>query len=277
MYRSYKEKHASSTFKFFVYTHVIMGLICGIILPFIWTDKVPPFASFRWHLFFVCGTFLLGQLCMINALKSEDSSKISPLLSFKILILVCISLLFLGKSYSPGQYCAVAFCFGSGLLLNKISGELGFKAMMLTLGACLFFTLSDIAIPKFAKLVSDLPVIHNLFFTTIISYVCCGVLVLPFLFISGKGTKQLWKDAIPYSLTWLPAMLCLFASLIFLGPVYANIVQSSRGVIAILIGGLLATWGYTHLETKTSNTVLIKRVVAAIMISLAVIGFNLFQ
>ena len=75
---------------------------------------------------------------------------------------------------------------------------------------------------------------------------------------------------------WVPltAMLFLYACFARIGTVNGNIVQSTRGIIAILIGALLAALGFTELEEKVGVQVWIRRMIAGVMMFLAIVAFN---
>ena len=111
-----------------------------------------------------------------------------------------------------------------------------------------------------------------------ITYVLCGVagvLLLPLVKRpEGAHRKTVWGWISPFAFCWLTAMLFLYACFARIGTVNGNIVQSTRGIIAILIGALLAALGFTELEEKVGVQVWIRRMIAGVMMFLAIVAFN---
>ena len=85
-----------------------------------------------------------------------------------------------------------------------------------------------------------------------------------------EGSALRFFHGLPFSAIWLVAMLLLFATFAIIGVVFGNIVQSSRGIISILIGYLVAAAGHQHLEQKVAHGVLARRIAAAALLSLAI-------
>ena len=79
-----------------------------------------------------------------------------------------------------------------------------------------------------------------------------------------------WLHALPFAATWLLSMVFLYACFAFVGPVFGNILQSTRGIISIVLGAGLARLGLEHLEQKVSRPVLRQRIGAAILMCAAV-------
>jgi hypothetical protein len=69
--------------------------------------------------------------------------------------------------------------------------------------------------------------------------------------------------------------MCLFACFGLIGVVHGNIVQSTRGLISIGIGYLLARAGHAHIEERVSRATMLRRVVAGVLMLLAVALFTL--
>lgn len=67
----------------------------------------------------------------------------------------------------------------------------------------------------------------------------------------------------------------LFACFEQIGTVNGNIVQSTRGIWAIVLGVLLARCGHTYLEEKTSWPVVMRRLFATLLLMLAIVLYNL--
>ena len=109
----------------------------------------------------------------------------------------------------------------------------------------------------------------------VVSYAFAGICSIPMLFIvPGISFRQL-KPAMPFSIFWFAAMLLLFSCFGLIGPVFGNIIQSSRGIISVIIGAVIAGYGFSTLETRINPGLLTRRIIAAALISWAVILFIL--
>ena len=83
-----------------------------------------------------------------------------------------------------------------------------------------------------------------------------------------------WGWISPFAVCWLIAMLFLFTCFGRVGTVNGNIIQSSRGIIAILLGALLAKLGFTELEEKVDWQVFVRRLIAGALMIGAIAAFN---
>jgi len=72
-----------------------------------------------------------------------------------------------------------------------------------------------------------------------------------------------WGSACPSALTWFGSMCLLYACFGLIGVVFGNIVQSTRGMISIALGWMVARWGMTHLESHAPRSALWRRMAGA--------------
>ena len=109
---------------------------------------------------------------------------------------------------------------------------------------------------------------------SILCYGCLGLLTLPVLFFLRLQRAKLLA-AVPYSAAWMSAMFTFYLSVGLLGPVFTSIIQSSRGLVSVLLGALVAWLGHSGMESKASPRVWLGRLAAALMIIAAVTIFTL--
>jgi len=83
-----------------------------------------------------------------------------------------------------------------------------------------------------------------------------------------------WKKVSPFAFFWLLAILFLFTCFADLGTVNGNIIQSTRGLLAIGLGAMLAKAGYTELEERVDAAVMARRVLAGVLMVLAIVCYN---
>jgi len=83
----------------------------------------------------------------------------------------------------------------------------------------------------------------------------------------------MWVRAVPFAVTWFAAMLFLFGCFARIDVVYGNIVQSTRGLMSIGLGALVAAAGFERLERRVDRGVLLRRLGAALLMTGAIVLF----
>jgi hypothetical protein len=73
-----------------------------------------------------------------------------------------------------------------------------------------------------------------------------------------------------YGLVWLGGMLTLYACFGLLGAVFGNVLLSSRGLFAVIIGAVLAHRGWHELEQQIDRAALVRRIAAAVLMTAAI-------
>ena len=69
-------------------------------------------------------------------------------------------------------------------------------------------------------------------------------------------------------------MFALFSCFGMISVLLGNIVQSTRGLVSILIAFVVAKMGYEHLESRVPTNVFARRVLAAVLMTAAIILFS---
>ena len=162
-------------------------------------------------------------------------------------------------------------------MTNWTGGMIPLPAMFWIITACTFYSLSDINI----KILVDIFHRHqslsgSSMLAASLNYIICGIVAL--IFFISHNNKQRWRDipsSLPFAVCWFAGMLFLFGCFGAIGPIFGNIIQSSRGIISIIIGFFIARAGHHHLETTTSGNLIIRRIIAAILMLISFILFNL--
>ena len=229
------------------------------------------------------------------AQRTVDASRVVPLLGMKLLVLAVLNLLIMphltgakAESYGVFQWLGIFLTVGAAFILNKAGQRIPWQSLCWVGMTCLGYASSDTCITMFVRRLQAIgetagdaalaglarPSVAAAFIT----YVLCGVagvLLLPLVKRpEGAHRKTVWGWISPFAFCWLTAMLFLYACFARIGTVNGNIVQSTRGIIAILIGALLAALGFTELEEKVGVQVWIRRMIAGVMMFLAIVAFN---
>jgi hypothetical protein len=69
-------------------------------------------------------------------------------------------------------------------------------------------------------------------------------------------------------------MILLYVCFGIIGPVYGNVIQSTRGLMSVALGAWLAHLGFRRLETRVSRRTLVLRFLAAGLMCVAIWMFQ---
>jgi hypothetical protein len=245
--------------------HLLMGAISVFVLPLAWPEQMAPWQDWLWPLVGASGFYVLGQGAFFLALKHAEASRAAPLLGLKILVLAMITAGIMHQPLVPWQWVAVALATGAAFMLNYSGGSLNAPAIVGILAACLFYSISDIHIRLLVDALALPSRMHASVLGAVMSYTLLGVAALPAVLAIKPVRRGDFRYAVPFALAWLAAMFCLYGAFAYAGVVLGNIVQSTRGLISIALGVMIARRGWEHLEAKVSRRVLLRRLVAAAM------------
>jgi drug/metabolite transporter (DMT)-like permease len=217
--------------------------------------------------------YLAAQFCIFGALRRTDASRVAPLLSLKVAVLAILSVAS-GQQLGLLQWAGVGLAVVSAWVLNGAGGHTPWRATVLVLAACVIYAFSDVCIYELLTRVREISGDRSTLGVPLWAFalVCVGVglLALGALPWLGHRSPTAWRDAVPYALSWTMAMVALYACFAMLGTVLGAILQSTRGLISIGLGVLLAHLGWQHLEQKHGASVVGRRLVAAGLMTAAV-------
>lgn len=259
--------------------HIIMGAIALAALPFFWQAHLWQTISL-WLPITVAGVifYLIGQTFLFLAQREVDSSRLVPLLGLKLVILAFLNaLVFRSEQYGWLQIIAIFCTLTSAVMLNKAGRKIPLSSLFLVILACTGYSLSDTCIKRQMEVIATLGIeglALQALLCTSLSYTLsgiCGLVILPAV---RRQPRIVWLHTAPFALAWIIGIVFLFACFALIGTVNGNIVQSTRGLWAILAGYFLAKAGFTYLEEKVSWQIILRRVAAAILMLLAVLLFN---
>lgn len=269
--RIFYEKTAQSPFQLLVLSFMQMGIFSVLLLPLVWPDS-PLSWNISVPLSGVIFFGMSGQLAFFGALKYTQSSQVTPLLALKILILAFGSVLFLHKNLSLFQWLSVVLCFTATLLLNFSGGHLPLKSLLYVLITCCAYALADISATLLIRRLQALGVAHPALLAVCLMYGGSGI-VGAFLSLKAGHNLRLigpWKSALYFSSPYFLADICLFTTFKLVGPVFGNILLSTRGIISILLAKIVARKNMHYLEQPTTTAVTIRRLLAAGLFTLAI-------
>ncbi|MDD4098465.1 MAG: EamA family transporter [Lentisphaeria bacterium] len=259
--------------------HLLMGGLSGIGLCFTWSPLVLKHAAtIAWPLLGGVLFYLMGQTCLFMAQRKVDSSRVVPLLGLKLIVLAVINILILkNAAYGLPQWLGIALTLASTALLHHAGRRIAADSFFWVVFTCIGYASSDTCITELVRRLQEAGVTGLApasMLGAFLSYALCGALSLAALPWIPRQPAAVWRAVAPFAFFWLLAMLFLFACFSSIGTVNGNIIQSSRGLIAILLGAILAKAGFTELEERVSRAILLRRLLATVMMIAAIVSFN---
>jgi len=262
--------------KLIVQAHVLMGIACLPACLVLWPrGGGPTIATFLPPTLLCAAVYLVGQGCFFAALERTPASRLSPLLGLKIAMLAGIVSFVLGAPLDLRQWIAVGLSVVAALVLQRGDDRIPASALGLILVACLCFAIADLNIVALIGALADggaAPIgrVHAGVLAMCLTYVACGAILLPAAPAMWPRSTRGWVPAVQYSTVWLLAMIALYACLGQVGAVFGNILQSTRGVMSVVVGAALAHAGWHDLEEQVDRATLMMRIAAAMLMTAAI-------
>lgn len=272
--RLFNKRHDNNIIALLALSHILMGLISIPLAMLLWTDSMPKLGVYFWSLLGTSGFYLLGQFFLFAAIIHSEPSRVSPLLGLKVFILAMISVFFLGADFNAAKWIAVLLTTTAVLLLSSSGKRLEGRFILLGLLACVCYCLSDLCIKVLVNHFMFLGVLRGAVIGTALSYIVCGLCGIAVIALNRThSTGDAWVYAVPFAASWFLAMICLFSCFGLTSVVFGNILQSTRGIISIALGLIIAHIGFEGLEPKSTRWALVQRMAAAVLMTGAVVLF----
>ncbi|MEO1991505.1 MAG: DMT family transporter [Pirellulales bacterium] len=280
--RHHGQKHRGGSFQLLVLAHVLMGIICIPISWILLPDQLPKPEAWLPPLVYSAVAYLSGQTALFFTLRRIHASQLAPLLGLKVAVLALIVSFVLGHPLSGIQWFAVMISIIAATLLHTSGASAPRHAVLMVIGICLCFAIADLLIIELIDVVSHSNHLPHSTQTTMqnriwasgfamtTTYVLCGLIVTPLLFFMRQRTHVGWPAAFQYASAWMIAMVAHYTCFGLVGAVFGTILQSTRGVMAIGLGACLASMGWHDLEQLVDQRTLIRRIIAALMMTAAI-------
>jgi drug/metabolite transporter (DMT)-like permease len=260
-----------------VCSHVMLSVLCGIAFLLLrpTTPDVQP-ADLSWAVtttVFVALFYLTGNTLLFFALRRTEASRIAPLLGMKVVLLALATQFVLGETLVAQQWLAVVLASAAAWMLGSSGGRLPATTLLLAVGSCAGFVCSDLFIDQMwpawlpADVAGDeaneIQRVRASITGMALVYVWCGTLAVALLPLAKPWKVEYWRGSASYAASWMTAMICLFSAFALVGIVLGNILQSTRGLMSILIGVAVVKLGHHHIESHAPLKVVIQRGIAA--------------
>lgn len=259
-------------------SHVWMGMLCWIVLPFVWITPDGGALALSSALAFQIAAYLGAQFSFFWTIRHAAASRISPLMGIKILFSALFAWLVHEQSLNLMQSIAVGLTLIAAFAVMQSAEKIPWKALLGTLCVVICFASSDLGITLTRDAVyqgdADVPLMVPVFIC-VLSYSVVAVLsivTLPALrwALPGRISQWPWKDGLWYAVTWLGAMVFLFTAFAFIGLVFGAIAQSLRGPFSVMLAALVSKLGFDHIEQQRSRSDYIKQIASALLMVAAI-------
>lgn len=264
-----------SSLRLVIFSQLVMGAFCLPLAPFLYPAGLGgrgcEFAV--WVGIWVV-VFVIGQTAFFNTLRTIEASRMSSLLGLKIIVLSLISVVFLRHFLNPLQWLAVLISTLAAVGMNWSGGSrFTWKGLFWLAVTLVFYSLTDMAETHLVLLPQGIGMLRSAIGMGVVCYAVLGILTLPML-IRFRWTNRQFVQAIPFSLAWFFSQVVLFISFGYLGTVFGNVIQASRGLISVAIGILLFRIGLGRLDSDISRAMWLRRIAAAILMMAGIILYS---
>jgi drug/metabolite transporter (DMT)-like permease len=256
-------------------SHAQMGVAALLLLPLVLDRPLPPFSEFAIHLTACAALCLAAQWLLFIALKTTNSSVVAPLLGLKIPLLGVLSVILLNERLPWHGWVAILLCATAVFLISPPTGRPAMRGLALIFLVCLGYSGSDLLIPRVVERVSsasDMPILLGFSLT----YILCGIGGLAVAVHQGSWRQLcIHKCALPFSICWLLGMCLLFAAFSTIGVIFGNMLQSSRGLMTVLMSLFLVKTGLEQIDLRTGKLVFVLRLAGALLMTGAIVLYYL--
>jgi len=267
--RRFLLKHASPVQLVFN-AQTVMMIPAGLILALLSLRVTVPWSweMAAWLTGFA-GIGVLGNFAFFRAIQEIEASRIASLMGLKLVVLAILTALFWGEVPSPLQMLAILLAAISAVGMNFTGGKLPRRGSLYLALNLFCYAVTDIAAAKLTGMIHSGSVMLDGMTATAAAFLALGIVSLPVLLLLGFSLQR-FRDAAPYGLFWISAMNLLFVSFGMIGVMYGTIVQSSRGLISILLGVVLLRIGFDKLEPRVGRAAWVRRTVMALLMIAAI-------
>ena len=187
-----------------------------------------------------------------------------------------VSLVF-GQELSVEQWFAVTLCATAAILLQQGGSGLPVQSLLLLSCGCICFAIADLGIVEMIDAMQNAVSLNRFSvgcLALLVTYVFIGLIVFPLALFEyarhPRPTARDWFAAGEYSAAWLLAMFGLYACIGFVGVILSTILQSTRGIVSVVLGAIVSGQGWHQLESRIERKVFCRRLLAAFCMTTAI-------
>lgn len=230
--------------------------------------------------------FTITQFSMFAAQRTVEPSKIATWLGLKIAVLAVLTSFWPlnGETVSLAQWGAIALTIFSTFILNASGGmRPGWRGAAYLATFILVASLCDrqqvVIMCEFQAHGASL--LTSALLTLSLGYLSFGLGAaadLAVKLVRGEPPRLAavkLRDATPFAVFWYAAMISIYCCYGALGPVFGNVVQSTRAIIAVFVSLLACRLFKLGVEQPVSRTKWVLRFVAAALMTTGIVLYSL--
>ena len=271
-------KRYNSSFSLLVFSQLAMGIVSiPVAVIFFPRGLFNDIAQLALFLFIWLIVICAGQYFFFATQKHIESSRLSSFLGLKIIVLAAITTIFLSGKISLIQFLAILLATSGAVIMNggKSTKKMSLKAALLLAATVISYCLADLTETRLMKMSQSGNIWCDGLGVCATCYMILGVCMIPLLKKCKFSFEQL-KYGTPYGVLYFGSQVALFVSFGLIGPVFANVIQSSRGIISVAIGVILCRFGLSSLDNKGDRNLWLRRLACAIIMTTAIILYACF-
>ena len=258
-------KH-DSTLKLLITSHVAMGIVSAALMPFFWDRTMLELpVTVWWCLMVWILMFMLGQTGFFISQKLIEPSRLASLLGLKIVVLSLIWIFFFHQSLNFLQITGVILSVSAAFAMNWSGGSrFEIKSLLPLVVTLVCYSVTDLSETRMVLLCNKGDIGRAGIAVTLLCYTVLGLCSLPVLCKTGWNLKM-QCHALPFSLLWLGSQMTLLICFGIIGPVFGNVIQSSRGLFSVVFGVIVCRLGFDVMEKSASGKLWLRRALAALL------------
>lgn len=207
--------------------------------------------------------FLFAQISWFMMLRHVEASRAASLIGLKVLAIAVLTFL-MGISPTGIQWLAIILCTFAAVGMNFSGGKISLQSILWLTASIFGYAICDICITGMMNLMPGKSMMLNAICVMGFTYTAIGLCILPGLLKYPPDGKAL-KAALPYSIFYFGSILFLMVCFGSIGVIFGSIIQSSRGVISVLLGLILLRFGLEKTEPDVSKRVWIRKLIMSIL------------
>ena len=283
------ERHRARALDLLCYTQFVQALVSlPILFALIPHGALGDWEIWRANLYWL-SIFCITQYSMFYAQRTVEPSKIATWLGLKIAVLALLTSVWPlnGETVSAAQWGAIAITIAAVWLLNssggKRTGRAGFIAIMVFICVASLCDREQVFIMNIFSHKYGVSMMESGLLTLTLGYVSFGVIALGWILrnsLSGESprlTIAKLRDSSPFAFFWFTAMIAIYFCYGRLGPVFGNVVQSTRAVISVTVGFLAFRCLGLGVELAVPASMWLRRLAAASMMTAGIVLYSLLR
>ena len=281
------ERHRGKAMDLLCYTQLVQALVSlPLLMLMLPAEAVSDWEIWRANLYWL-SIFCITQYSMFYAQRTVEPSKIATWLGLKIAVLALLTTVWPlnGETVNVRQWGAIVVTIAAVGLLNTSGGKrmerAGFIAIMVFICIASLCDREQVFIMNIFQRKYGVGMLRSGLLTLALGYVSFGIIALGYVLrnsLAGEAPRVTLiklRDSSPFAFFWFTAMIAIYFCYGELGPVFGNVVQSTRAVISVSVGFLAFRGLGLGVEVQVPISMWLRRLIAASMMTAGIVLYSI--